>query len=88
MMTRTTWCAAATAVVFLSGVSAVLAQAPATLARVTVQGEAAKRIMTKTQINAETARALVDACVDFGSRPTAPTRCSCSRRTATSSPRR
>jgi hypothetical protein len=42
------------------------AQAPATLAKVTVSGEAAKRIMTKTQINAETARALVDACVEFG----------------------
>jgi uncharacterized protein GlcG (DUF336 family) len=44
----------------------VRAQAPATLAKVTVSGEAAKRIMTKTQINAETARALVDACVEFG----------------------
>jgi glc operon protein GlcG len=42
------------------------AQAPATLAKVTVTGEAAKRIMTKTQINADTARALVDACVEFG----------------------
>jgi uncharacterized protein GlcG (DUF336 family) len=42
------------------------AQAPATLAKVTVSGEAAKRIMTKTQINADTARALVDACVEFG----------------------
>jgi uncharacterized protein GlcG (DUF336 family) len=69
MMTRTTWShlsAAAIAAVLLSGVSAVRAQTPATLARVTVQGEAAKRIMTKTQINAETARALVDACVEFG----------------------
>src|SRR3954464_15744824 len=42
------------------------AQAPATLAKVTVSGEAAKRILTKTQINADTARALVDACVEFG----------------------
>jgi uncharacterized protein GlcG (DUF336 family) len=40
--------------------------APASLARVTVSGEAAKRIMTKTQINADTARAIVDACVEFG----------------------
>ena len=43
-----------------------LAQAPATLAKTTVSGEAAKRIMTRTQINADTARALVDACVEFG----------------------
>jgi uncharacterized protein GlcG (DUF336 family) len=40
--------------------------APASLARVTVSGDAAKRIMTKTQINADTARAIVDACVEFG----------------------
>ena len=42
------------------------AQAPATLAKVTVSGEVAKRTLTKTQINADTARALVDACLEFG----------------------
>jgi len=40
--------------------------APAMLAKVTVTGDAAKRILTKTQINADTARAIVDACVEFG----------------------
>src|SRR6266478_3763400 len=39
--------------------------APAPLAKVTLSGDAAKRTMTKTQINAETARAIVDACVDY-----------------------
>jgi glc operon protein GlcG len=42
------------------------ATAPATLAKVTVSGDAAKRTLTKTQINAATARAIVDACVEFG----------------------
>jgi uncharacterized protein GlcG (DUF336 family) len=46
--------------------SPAFAQTAATLAKVTVSGEAAKRIMTRTQINSETARALVDACVEFG----------------------
>jgi glc operon protein GlcG len=57
-----------TAACALYAVSAApaLAQAPATLAKVTVSGDAAKRIMTKTQINADTARAIVDACVEFG----------------------
>ena len=39
---------------------------PAPLSKVTLSGDAAKRTLTKTQINAETARALVDACVEFG----------------------
>ena len=39
---------------------------PAPLAKVTLSGDAAKRTLTKMQINAETARALVDACVEFG----------------------
>jgi uncharacterized protein GlcG (DUF336 family) len=38
---------------------------PAPLAKVTLSGDAAKRTLTKTQINAETARAIVDACVDY-----------------------
>jgi uncharacterized protein GlcG (DUF336 family) len=39
---------------------------PATLDKVTVQGDAARRMLTRTQINATTARAIVDACVEFG----------------------
>ena len=46
----------------------VLAQGatPATLDKVTLSGDAAKRALTKMQINAATARAIVDACVEFG----------------------
>jgi uncharacterized protein GlcG (DUF336 family) len=40
--------------------------APATLDKVTLSGDAAKRALTKAQINAATARAIVDACVEFG----------------------
>jgi glc operon protein GlcG len=40
--------------------------AAATLDKVTLSGDAAKRTLTRTQINAATARAIVDACVDFG----------------------
>ncbi|MGE3844169.1 MAG: heme-binding protein [Vicinamibacterales bacterium] len=38
----------------------------APLERTVVTGEMAKRILTKTQINGATARAIVDACVAFG----------------------
>jgi len=38
----------------------------ASLDKVTVSADAAKRTLTKMQINAETARAIVDACVEFG----------------------
>src|SRR4029077_9126826 len=38
----------------------------ATLARVTVSNDVAKRTLMKMQINAETARAIVDACVEYG----------------------
>jgi glc operon protein GlcG len=41
------------------------AQGAASLAKVTLSGDAAKRTMTRTQINADTARALVDACVAY-----------------------
>ncbi len=40
--------------------------APATLDKATVSADAAKRTLNKMQINAETARAIVDACVEFG----------------------
>ena len=39
---------------------------PAPFAKVTLSGDAAKRTLTKAQINAETARAIVDACLEFG----------------------
>lgn len=39
---------------------------PVSLDKVTLSGDAAKRALTKTQINAATARAIVDACVEFG----------------------
>jgi uncharacterized protein GlcG (DUF336 family) len=40
--------------------------APASLAKVTVSNDVAKRTLMKMQINADTARAIVDACVEFG----------------------
>jgi glc operon protein GlcG len=56
-------CAALTFVragVWAQGTTAV------SLDKVTLSGDAAKRALTKTQINAATARAIVDACVEFG----------------------
>src|SRR5437762_14239518 len=38
---------------------------PAPLSKVTLSGDAAKRTMTKMQINADTARAIVDGCVEY-----------------------
>jgi len=39
---------------------------PAPLAKVTVSNDVAKRTLMKMQINADTARAIVDACVEYG----------------------
>jgi uncharacterized protein GlcG (DUF336 family) len=39
---------------------------PAPLSKVTVSNDVAKRTLMKMQINAETARAIVDACLEFG----------------------
>jgi uncharacterized protein GlcG (DUF336 family) len=39
---------------------------PASLSKVTVSSDVAKRTLMKMQINADTARAIVDACVEFG----------------------
>jgi uncharacterized protein GlcG (DUF336 family) len=39
---------------------------PAPLSKVTVSNEVAKRTLMKMQINADTARAIVDACLEFG----------------------
>ena len=58
--------------------------APATLDKVTLSADAAKRTLNKMQINAATARAIVDACVDFGRSSNASYPCTCSPRTATS----
>jgi uncharacterized protein GlcG (DUF336 family) len=38
---------------------------PATLAKVTISNEAAKKTLNKMAINADTARAIVDACVQW-----------------------
>src|SRR6516164_9851877 len=38
----------------------------APLSKVTVSNDVAKRTLMKMQINADTARAIVDACVEFG----------------------
>ena len=38
---------------------------PAPLAKVTLSGDAAKRTLTKMQINADAARAIVDGCVEY-----------------------
>src|ERR1041385_423729 len=38
---------------------------PATLAKVTLSAEAAKKTLSKMAINADTARAIVDACVQW-----------------------
>ena len=58
--------AVAAAVLFGAGSAWAQGATPAPLSKVTLSGDAAKRALTKTQINAETARALVDACVEFG----------------------
>lgn len=39
--------------------------APVTLEKVTLSGDAAKRALTKTEINADTAEQIVKACIDY-----------------------
>ena len=55
-------------VAFAFATTDVLAQGanPVPLEKVILSGDAAKRTLTKAQINAATARAIVDACVEFG----------------------
>ena len=55
------------AIAFLVGGSAARAQGtnPVPLSKVIVSDDVAKRTLMKSQINAATARALVDACVEF-----------------------
>jgi len=59
---------AAFAAAFVFAAASVWAQGatPASLARVTVSNEVAKRTLMKMQINADTARAIVDACLEYG----------------------
>ena len=59
---------AALALTFAFVAANVFAQGatPAPLSKVTVSNDVAKRTLMKMQINAETARAIVDACVEFG----------------------
>jgi len=71
-MLRRTLVAAVAAMVAFSvaiALAAINARAqgttPAPLSRVTLSGEAAKRTLTRMQINADTARAVVDACVGY-----------------------
>ena len=56
----------ATAFVFVAATVWAQGATPAPLAKVTVSGDVAKRTLMKAQINAETARAIVDACLEFG----------------------
>jgi uncharacterized protein GlcG (DUF336 family) len=56
----------AAAVVFVAANAWAQGATPAPLAKVTVSGEVAKRTLMKAQINAETARAIVDACLEYG----------------------
>lgn len=56
----------AAAFALVSGNAWAQGTTPAPLEKVTLQGDAAKRALTKSQINAATARAIVDACVEFG----------------------
>ena len=59
------WIAAAL-LLFVSANARAQGATAASLDKVTVSVDAAKRTLTKMQLNAETARAIVDACVEFG----------------------
>jgi len=56
----------ALACVFVATSAWAQSATPAPLSKVTVSTDVAKRTLMKMQINAETARAIVDACVEFG----------------------
>jgi uncharacterized protein GlcG (DUF336 family) len=55
----------AAAFVFVTANAWAQGATPAPLSKVTVSNDVAKRTLMKMQINADTARAIVDACVDF-----------------------
>jgi len=65
-MKNKTWLLLASAFVFVTTDVWGQGTTAATLDKVTVSADAAKRTLTKMQLNAETARAIVDACVAFG----------------------
>src|SRR5215468_10028482 len=56
----------AAVIVFVTSNALAQGTTAATLDKVTVSTDAAKRTLNKMQLNAETARAIVDACVAFG----------------------
>lgn len=62
----------AAACVFVAGNAWAQGATPASLSRVTVSNDVAKRTLMKTQINADTARAIVDSCVEFSRNSTPP----------------
>jgi uncharacterized protein GlcG (DUF336 family) len=51
---------------FIAASASAQGTTPAPLSKVTVSNDVAKRTLMKMQINADTARAIVDACVEFG----------------------
>jgi len=59
------------AFVFVTAHAWAQGAAPAPLAKVTVSNEVAKRTLMKMQINADTAKAIADSCVEF-SKTSAP----------------
>src|SRR4030095_6347701 len=65
-MKNKTWLLLAAAFVFVTADAWAQGTAAATLDKVTVSADAAKRTLTKMQLNSETARKIVDACVEFG----------------------
>src|SRR6266849_9965168 len=62
----------AVAFVFVTAHAWAQSATPAPLSKVTVSNEVAKRTLMKTQINADTAKAIADACVEFSKTSTPP----------------
>ncbi len=60
------------AFVFVSANAWAQGATPAPLSKVTVSNEVAKRTLMKMQINADTAKAIADSCVDFSKTSTPP----------------
>ena len=67
MITKILFAAACT---FVAGNVWAQGATPAPLSRVTVSNDVAKRTLMKAQINADTARAIVDSCVEFSKNST------------------
>ena len=62
----------AAAFVLVSAHAGAQGASPAPLSKVTVSNEVAKRTLMKAQINADTARAIADSCVEFSKTSTPP----------------